>query len=171
LWKLDWDTQAQRWQGLSKEQRTALLAHIESLAKGQPSNADVQVRLGEAYVQMLLAPGTGFLEMGKWGQLADRQFTKALELDDHHWDARFNKAMGLAHQPAILGSRPKAIEHFEILIAQQEKLSPEPRHADVYLVLGNLLAEQGDKEKARTLWETGRRRHPESRELAEKVKD
>jgi tetratricopeptide (TPR) repeat protein len=131
----------------------------------------MQVRLGEAYVQMILAPGTGFMEMGKWGQAADRQFTKALELDDHHWDARFNKAMGLAHQPAILGSRPKAIEHFEILVEQQEKLSPETRHADVYLVLGNLWAEQGKQDKAREVWERGSKRHPTSRDLADRLKN
>src|SRR5690606_14965265 len=58
LWKLDWETQAERWQKLTKEQRAALVAHIEELAKAQPNNADIQNRLGEGYVQMLLAPGT-----------------------------------------------------------------------------------------------------------------
>lgn len=171
LWQLDWEEQAERWQELSKEERAALVEHIETLAKAQPNSADMQVRLGEAYVQMILAPGTGFMEMAKWGQLSDRQFTKALELDDHHWDARFNKAMGLAHQPAILGSRPKAIEHFETLLGQQERLAPEARHAQVYLVLGNLWAEQGDKEKAREIWERGSKRHPSSRELTERLKN
>lgn len=171
FWKLDWETQAQRWGALSKEQRDALVAHVEALAKAKPNDADVQVRLGEAYVQKILAPGTGFMEMAKFGQLADRQFTRALELDDHHWDARFNKAMGLAHQPAVLGSRPKAIEHLETLMAQQEQLAPESRHAGVYLVLGNLWAEQGKQEKAREIWTRGAKRHPQSRELADRLKD
>ncbi|MEZ5963047.1 MAG: hypothetical protein R3F56_04285 [Planctomycetota bacterium] len=171
LWKLDWETQSQRWSALSKEQRDALVTHLEDLAKANPSDANTQVRLGEAYVQKILAPGTGFMEMAKYGQAADRQFTKALELDDHHWDARFNKAMGLAHQPAVLGGRPKAIEHLEILMAQQEQLSPETRHSGVYLILGNLWAEQGNQEKAREIWERGSRRHPSARDLAERLKN
>jgi len=171
LWKLEWEAQAQRWQELSAQERDALVAHIESLAKSHPNDADLQVRLGEAYVQKILAPGTGFMEMAKFGQAADRQFTKALELDDHHWDARFNKAMGLAHQPAVLGGRPKAIEHLEILLQQQEQLAPETKHAGAYLVLGNLWAEQGNQDKAREIWERGRKRHPNSRELSDRLKD
>lgn len=160
---LTFDERTSLWQALSKENQDELVAEFERLAEENPHNADAQNVLGEAYVQRLFN-GT-FIEMMKFGQLAEKSFDKALELDDRHWGARFNKAMSLANQPDFLGKRPDAIKHFEILLKQQESGVREDRHAGTYLFLGNLYTQQGDPKKAQEIWERGLKRFPSSGDL------
>ncbi|MCA8943131.1 MAG: hypothetical protein KDB80_11275 [Planctomycetes bacterium] len=152
---------------LSDEQKDAVLAEFEIIAKASPNDPNIQNELGEAYVHRLM--NADMLGMMKYGQLAERQFDRALELDDHHWGARFNKAMSLSNQPAFLGRRPEAIKHFETLMTQQESAPPEGKHAQTYLFLGNLYAQSGKPDQAKEIWERGLSRFPEAKALLQKL--
>ncbi len=162
-----WEDKTAYFSSLTPEQRKAVLAALEAAVKKNPQSADAHNTLGEAYVQMLM--NSSIAEIMVYGPKAEKEFDRALELDDHHWDARFNKAMSLANQPEFLGRRPEAIRHLEILIEQQKTQVPQPKHAAPYLILGNLYAQQGNKAKARAIWSEGLKRFPDSKELRQKL--
>jgi tetratricopeptide (TPR) repeat protein len=146
----------------------AALAHYEQAVKADPRNPDKQVALGGAYLAKLFTVGSG-PEAGTWATRADAAFDKALEVDPNHWDARFSKATSLAFWPPVLGKGPEAIRHFETLIQQQEsKGYDEPKYAQSYVFLANMLEQSGEKEKANEVRTRGARRFPNHKELNRK---
>lgn len=162
-----WEALQEIWSGMSSEEQDAVLAQYEALAKANPLDANTQNELGEAYVHRLMnADMAGMME---FGPKAERQFDRALELDDHHWSARFNKAMSLSNQPAFLGRRPEAIQHFTTLMEQQEGAAPESRHQQTYLFLGNLYAQSDKGDEARDVWQRGLERFPDSGMLRQRL--
>jgi tetratricopeptide (TPR) repeat protein len=165
--KLSWEKEHEVWSKLPDEEKDRLLAAFEQRAKDMPHLADAHNELGEAYVHRML---TGdFAKMMALGPKAEKAFDRALEVDDHHWSARFNKAMSLVNQPDWLGRRPEAQRHFQTLVDQQERIPPEDKHAETYHYLGNLLVQQGKAEEAKEMWERGLKRHPGSASLKQKL--
>ncbi len=101
---------------------------------------------------------------------ADEAFDAALARDDHHWDARFSKAVSPSFWPPLFGKQAEAIEHFETLMGQQEALPQQgPKHAQTYLLLGNLYQQQGNNDKALATWNDGTQLFPDNHELAARV--
>jgi tetratricopeptide (TPR) repeat protein len=157
------------WQTLRQTKRIdAVVAEIERQAELAPHNPDLQNELGKAYIQKLFDVGVGPMA-SVWGDKADKAFDRALELDETHWEARFQKALALSNWPAFLGKQGESLRHFEILMEQQERGSTEPDQAWTYFFLGNLYDQMGESEKARTTWERGVARFPESPELLQKT--
>lgn len=140
------------------------VAHMEALAAADPDNAELQVALGHAYLQKLFGLGNS-PEVGDVAMKSDRAFDRALALDDTNWSARFSKAVSLSNWPAFLGRGPEAIEHFEILIEQQEGLPLQPQFAMPYLFLGNMHQAAGKREAAIEAWRAGLALFPDSQEL------
>lgn len=133
-------------------------------AAANPNDPDAQSDLGGAYLNALQHLDNQ-MEQGQFATKADAAFDAALEIDDHHWGARFQKAIALSFWPAFMGRRPESIQNFETLIQQQEAGPLRPEGAMTYLFLGNMYAEAGDAEKARATWERGSRYHPDSADL------
>jgi tetratricopeptide (TPR) repeat protein len=159
------------WQQLRENgQIDAVVAAIEREAELAPNNPDLQAELGKAYVQKIFDVGMGPMAIS-WSEKADAAFDDALELDETHWDARFNKAMSLSHQPAFMGRQNVAMRQFEILIEQQERSTQLPRHAMAYEFLGNLYEQSGDLEKAGKTRQRGLGLFPESESLRRKLED
>jgi tetratricopeptide (TPR) repeat protein len=142
-----------------------LIAMFEQNAAANPNDANAQWELGNAYLAWLQ------LDQTKWqlSMKADEQYDKVLALDENHWAARFTKAVSYTFWPDFLGKKKEAIAHFERLIEQQDRMPIEDGHAETYLYLGNLLEQRGENERAREVWQRGLRRHPNSRELREKL--
>lgn len=138
---------------------------IEALAAASPDDPELQVALGNAYLQQLFGVGAK-PEAGPLAMRADQAFDRALELDPTSWEARFTKAVSLSHWPAFLGRGPEAIEHLELLIEQQ---STEPQSHPVYalpfLFLGNLHLSAGDRDEAVATWKEGLALFPSHAEL------
>ncbi len=157
------------WQTLRDEKRIdAVLAEIERQAGLAPNNPDLQSELGQAYIQKLFDVGIGPLA-SVWGEKADRAFDRALELDDTHWEARFNKAMALSNWPTFLGKQGESVRQFEILMEQQEHAAPSAKQAWTYTFLGNLYDQMGEGEKARATWQRGAARFPGNEQLRRKT--
>lgn len=131
-----------------------VIALLEERAEKFSDDPDAQVDVASGYIQKIFEVGEG-PEAGLWAGKADKAYDRALALDDRHWDARFNKAISLSFWPPIFGKQREAISHFETLISQQENGAPEDRHAQSYLLLGNLYAQSGDTEKAEATWKQG----------------
>ena len=141
-----------------------VIAKFEELAEANPNDPESQMQLARAcmsYVQM---------DQSKWqfSMKADKQFDKVLALDDHHWEARFTKAVSYTFYPDFLGKKKDAIAHFETLIDQQDSMPVQDDQAQTYLYLGNLLAER-EPERAAEIWRRGLRRHPNNQELQQKA--
>jgi len=157
------------WQTLRKEKRIdGVVAEIERQAGLAPNNPDLQTELGKAYIQKLFDVGIGPMA-GVWGQKADKAFDRALELDDTHWEARFEKAISLSNAPAFLGKQGESVHQFEILMNQQERTAPAPEQAWTYYFLGNMYDQMGDGDKARATWERGATRFPDNEQLRSKT--
>ncbi|MEQ1894865.1 MAG: hypothetical protein ABL998_20170 [Planctomycetota bacterium] len=137
------------------------VAEMERLAAADPKNPALQVALGHAYLQKLFGMGGASPEVGTVAWKSDQAFDRALELDETSWDARFSKAVSLSNWPAFLGRGSEAIEHFEILIDQQEQSAPQPHFAYPYLFLGNMYQASGERPKAIATWKEGLRNYPE----------
>jgi tetratricopeptide (TPR) repeat protein len=157
------------WQKLREEKRIdAVLAEIEHQAELAPNNPDLQNELGQAYLQKLFDVGMGPMA-GVWGERADKAFDRALELDETHWDARFNKALSLSNAPAFLGLQTESRKQFEILMEQQERGAASPEQVSTYYFLGNLYDQGGEHEKALEVWKRGSQRFPDSESLRTKL--
>ena len=143
------------------------VAAFEARVKEDPRNPDRHADLGNAYIQKILASGDA--EKPKWAMKADGAFDQALALDDHHWDARFQKAASLSYWPPLFGKQAEAVKHFEVLREQQEAGPPQPKFAATYLLLGNLYQNGNNLEKAREVWKKGAELFPGDQELAKKV--
>jgi len=143
------------------------VAAFEARAEAAPENPDAHAQLGNAYLQKL---GTvSVFEQGPWAMKADHSFDAALELDDHHWTARFLKATALSFWPAVTGKQEEALQHFTVLREQQEQLPPEPHFAETYEYLGNLHHSRGQLDNAREVWRKGAELFPERSSFAEKL--
>lgn len=150
--------------GLSDE----LVAAFEARVERDPSDPDVRVELGQAYLQKIFEVGNG-PAAGIWAMKADAAFDAALELDERHWDARFTKGVSLSFWPPALGKQNAAIEQFELLLEQQEDGAPEPRFAQTFLFLGNMYQQTGQPEKALATWQAGLGQYPGNEDLASQV--
>ena len=157
------------WKAASEAgQFDALLALFEEHAKANPQSADAQLDLGMAYLQKLFKAGNG-PEQGTWAIKADQSFDAALAVDDHHWDARFAKAMSLSFWPPVFGKQTEAIKHFETLIEQQANIPSAPNHAQTWLLLGNMYQQLGKADQALETWQKGLALFPQNAELAQQI--
>jgi len=164
------DPERQRlWRKLAEEGLTdAIVAAWEERAAREPNNPDMQLALGEIYLNKIFEVGNS-PEAGVWATKADRSFDAALALDERHWDARFTKAVSLSFWPPVFGKQGEAIQHFETLVAQQSEGPREARFAQTHLLLGNLYTQMGNKEQALVSWEAGLAQFPEDEDLQKQL--
>jgi len=154
------------WMTLHKEQIKDVIAALEKEVAQNPQDADLQVALATAYVADLAnnvpqgSPQQGII----WMQ-ADKAYSKALEINPDHWQARFSRAFGWSMAPEFLGLRPKAIADFEELLNRQQHLPLEPHFAQTYFRLGTLYKDTGNAEKAQEIWHEGLRLFPDNEVL------
>lgn len=158
---LSWEDREALWKQVREAGLTdEMLALVEAFAAARPHDPDAQVFLGGSYLQKIYEVGNG-PEAGVWATRADQAFDAALALDDHHWDARFSKAVSLSFWPPMFGKQAEAINHFSTLIAQQEAGAPKPGHAQTYMWLGNLYLQQGKNDLAKQAYEQGLAKFPQ----------
>ncbi len=144
------------------------VAMFEQYAREHPDSAAAQVELGGAYLQKVFKAGNG-PEAGVWATKADKAFDAGLAVDDHNWDARFSKAVSLSFWPPVFGKQTEAINHFEILAAQQAQQSPEPKFAQTWLLLGNLYQQIGKSDQALDSWQKGLAMFPGNAQLEQQI--
>lgn len=142
-----------------------LVAAFEAAATASPNDTEAQMDVGNAYLAYLQ------LDNSKWplSQKADQAFDRVLAIDETHWNARFTKAMSYTFWPDFLGKKKEAIGHFETLMTQQDARPAQPHESNTYLILGNLLEQRGEADKAKEIWRRGLRRHPTDAQLLQKV--
>jgi tetratricopeptide (TPR) repeat protein len=164
------DMEVQRlWREFAEEGLTDdIVAAFEALAEASPNDPDLQVELGSMYLNKITEVGTS-PEAGLWAQKADASFDRALEIDDHHWNARFNKAVSLSFWPPVFGKQGEAIKHFEILVGQQAGVAGGDGHVQTHLLLGNMYQQIGEHEKALGAWRGGLEYFPEHEGLMEQI--
>ena len=141
-----------------------LLAAFEAMAEASPNDPDMQVAVAGAYLNKIFEVGNS-PEAGLWATKADKAFDRALELDDHHWDARFSKAVSLSFWPPVFGKQGEAIQQFEVLVEQQRALPADARYAQTHLLLGNMYQQIGQDAKAAGAWRSGLELYPGNEEL------
>jgi len=165
-----WEEQQRLWKELNEQGLLDLFVlEMEKQAAIDSSDPDLCNMLGETYLQKSFAMGVGPASI-EWGEKADKAFDQALEVDDEHWEARFNKAVSLSNWPAFLGKSGEAIRQFEILVAQQETgTSPGGAYDQTYYFLGNMYQQIGESEKARVIWARGKALFPDSIPLIEQL--
>ncbi len=141
-----------------------LIDLFKARAEADPNNPDAQNDLGDAYIQKVQSMGAS-PKAGMVATRADKAYTKALELDPNHLDARRSKAIALSFWPPIMGKQSESIQQFEILIEKQNLVPVEPDHVHAYLLLGNMQMQMGKMEEARTAWQNGLSRFPGNEDL------
>ena len=63
----------------------------------------------------------------------------------------------------------QAVTQLEILVERQGNLPRDPKHAQSYLLLGNLYQQQGRLEEAQQAWANGAAMFPENEDLAAQI--
>lgn len=159
-----WEAQDAWRRAFDAGQMDAVIASMQELADANRNDPQAQMDVANACLAYMQMDNT------KWqmSMRADQQFDRVLALDDHHWEARFSKAVSYTFYPDFLGKKGEAIQHFETLVQQQESLPVQDEHAQTYVYLGNMLAER-DPARARQIWQRGAARHPQSQELQKKL--
>lgn len=166
---LEWEDAQAVWReadkaGVMKD----LLALFEERAKNNPNDPKAHTELGQAYLQNVYKSGNS-PESGVWATKADKEFDRALALDERDWQARFSKAVSLSFWPPVLGKQGEAISNFETLVKQQDALPPQPHHSQTHLLLGNMYAQMGDKAKAIAAYQKGLSIFPEDAALKKQL--
>lgn len=169
---LDWEEAQKLWKEVEAAgQLDELVKLLEERAKSRGNDPDAQTQLGLAYLQKTFRAGGG-PEAGLWATKADRAFDAALQADDAHWEARFQKAVSLSFWPPMMGKQPDAVKQFETLVAQQEASGTKAKgYAQTYLFLGNMHLQMGAKDKALAAWNQGLAQFPDDAELQKKIAD
>lgn len=166
---VSWEDRMKLWKQL--EESGLMDKAIEALsarADEAKNNADAQYDLGQAYIAKLQTVSDG-PEKGQWAMAADRMFDRALEIDNHHWEARFSKAISLSFWPPIFGKQNDAISQFETLRRQQEESGgSRPEFAQTYHYLGNLYQQQGKADQAAEVYKKGLSLFPNDETLKQK---
>lgn len=144
-----------------------VLAHYAALAEAAPNDPVAQLDSARAFLAAAMRDPQG-ADQAWWG-VSDEAYARTLSLDPNHWDARMEKAVTLTFWPDMFGRKSEAISHFETLIQQAELLPADSQHADAYLLLGNLLDQQGDSDRAQEIWNRGIARHPEDGGLRDRL--
>jgi len=147
----------------------ALVAKFEAAVEHSPNDPELRTALGSAYIQKIFEAGGSTPMAGMWAMKADGAFDAALELDDHHWGARFSKAVSYSFWPPALGMQNKAIAQFEILLEQQQNQPPKPQFAQTYYFLGNMYQQTGNPQKALQVWQQGLALFPDNDDLKGQV--
>ncbi len=89
-----------------------------------------------------------------------RMYEKALRLDDSLWDARLGLAVSYSQDDSDY-SKQVATQHFEVLLAQQNREPHQkPVYAKTYQYYGDLHQQWGLAGKAQALWVEGKRLFP-----------
>jgi tetratricopeptide (TPR) repeat protein len=147
----------------------ALVKKYEEAVERSPNDPDLRSALGDAYIQKIFEAGGSTPMAGMWAMKADGAFDAALAIDDHHWDARFSKAVSYSFWPPALGMQNKAIAQFEILLEQQEGQPASPQFAQTYYFLGNMYQQTGNADKALQTWKQGLSLYPDDAQLQGQV--
>lgn len=166
--ELDWDGSEELWLKVREAGMVdEMVAQFEALAAANPELADAHAALGNAYLQKLFTVDD--MQKGVWSAKADVAYDRALEVNPQHWEARFSKAVSYSFWPDFLGKGPEAIEHFEILVEQQEASGMKrPEYAETYLYLGNMLEGKGQIDEAKAIFQRGYDQYPAHAELGKK---
>ena len=164
------DERQELWEKIrAAGQLDEFVAWFEERATNRPDDPEAQVALAQAYLQKVFEVGNS-PAAGIWANKADKAYDQALASDPQHWEARFSKAVSLSHWPKVMGKQAEAINHFQVLVEQQELGGQlEPEYAQTYFLLGNLYQEQGDKEKALAIWEQGLGYFPNDESLSGQI--
>lgn len=147
--------------GLEDDAVAAFTAHV----KAHPDDAEGHYGLGVALTTKFLGGATSQLEVMKLSGQADRAFSRALEIDDHHFEARYSKAISYTFYPAIAGKGPEAIRHFETLVQRHGSDGSNDMMKDVYFNLGNEYRKAGNLQKAKEAYRQGLGVFPDSKEI------
>ncbi|MEZ6015251.1 MAG: tetratricopeptide repeat protein [Planctomycetota bacterium] len=156
---IDSDEAAEMWAEAAKNgQVHALLEQLEARMEELPETADKHLARARAYYAAARAVPDN--ADGNWWVDSNTAYSKVLELDPAHWDARYQKARNMSFWPPAYGGQAEAARHFEILIQQQAGQAPRAEFARPYQWLGNLYDQQGRTDDARRVWEQGLARFP-----------
>jgi tetratricopeptide (TPR) repeat protein len=130
------------------------ITELEHRVADDPRSAECAAALGQAYLQKC---GTiqDVREQGILAMQADKVFDTALTLDPANWEARFTKAMAMSYWPTNMNKGDEVIQHFQMLIQQQEAVTPQPQFAETYLWLGDQYQKFGHSNEARAVWQRG----------------
>jgi tetratricopeptide (TPR) repeat protein len=142
-----------------------LLEGLKAQVEDDPSNPELRVTLGIAYLEKLFGLKGASREAGMLAMGADRSFDRALELDPNNVKGRFSKAVALSNWPPFMGKTSLAIEQFELLIKQSEQGSVSEPFSQPYLFLGNMHLRSGEREKAISVWNRGLQHFPGDAQL------
>lgn len=158
---------------LADEERSAIWEHLaesgmidevvgefRKRAEASPQDSIAHSDLGAAYLQRSIHSGGG-AGAGKWARMGSEAYAKALELDATYWAARF----GLARHLVDTDQQDEAIRNLEILREQQKDRTAEARHAEAFVLLGNVYLKQGKAAKAKEVWEEGSKLFPDHERL------
>jgi tetratricopeptide (TPR) repeat protein len=144
------------------------ISEVEQRMANDPRSAECPAALGRLYLQKC-ATIQDIREQGILGMKADQVFEAALNLDPYNWDARFMKAVAMSYWPTQLNKGNDILQHFNILVEQQEAQTPQPHFAQTYAWMGDAYLKYGYPDQARQIWQRGAALFPDNPELRAKL--
>ena len=130
------------------------IERIKALVAKHPDNPDLITFLGRAYlakVNTVKQP----IQQGQLAFAAVGEFSKALEKDESHFDARWYRGVMNYYMPKFLNKTDESIKDLETLVEQGGGGAGDERYANVYRMLGAAYRKAGRAEDAKKTWERG----------------
>lgn len=148
-----------------------VIAALKERAAEDAGNPDAHNELGEAYIAKIVGGKANMMEQGILSAAAHKAYDKALDLDPDHLRARLNKGANYFWSPPQLGLEGKALEQLEHAVRIQGGMEAQDDFADTHMMVGTLHQRMGNMDKAREAWQRGLDRHPNNKQLRDKLKN
>jgi tetratricopeptide (TPR) repeat protein len=150
------------------DQLDQAIEELQQRVNDDPRSVENSANLGIAYYRKCGAI-EDMREQAILAMKADQTLDMALQLDPTHWEAKFNKAVGMSYWPEQLNKRNEVVEHFRQLIQQQETQPAEPQFAKPYFWLGKEYQKAGRADYAMQVWQRGATLFPADADLKDKL--
>jgi tetratricopeptide (TPR) repeat protein len=145
------------------------ISELEQRVANDPSNAEYQTALGQAYLEKGIALQDGSNDKVILVMQAMKSFDAALSGDPANWEARFTRTAILSHYPAELNRGQEVIDQFTQLINQQESQPPQAQFAKTYVLLGDQYQKLGQNDYALATWQAGAQLFPGDKTLRKRL--
>ena len=135
------------------------IERIKAMVAKHPDNPDLLTFLGRAYLAKVNAVKLS-IKQGQLAFAAIGEFSKALEKDESHFDARWYRGVMNYYMPEFLNKTGESIKDLETLVEQGGGGAGDDRYARVYRMLGAAYRKADRVEDAKKTWERGHELFP-----------
>ena len=142
------------------------IAFFGKMVAAKPESSNLHLNYGFAYVDKI--PTAGSITQVILANTALGEFSKAVDLQPN-WITYYTRGASYLFWPKVFDRAPLGVADLEKAVAIQRTGPTKPYYLHAYVALGDGYCKVEQMDKARSVWEEGRRKFPSSPQLKERL--